>query len=140
MAYMFTRLIWPIFFALAGAASWPIYLQVARLILFYFWQPVLGDSQTDLIVPELSVTAVPVLIALCAATHWWRPGRWWERWLYFACELVLCILLKSFWQTHDLRLAASILSRSVFITCVVTSFATFFLFSLRLDRPDNRLE
>jgi hypothetical protein len=138
MTRMFTRWTRPIFFMLAGAASWLIYLRAAKLALLYVWVPVFGHSRSDLIVPELSVTAVPVLIALCTATHWWRPGLWWQRWLYFVSGLVLCIVLKSMWQAHDLRLALSILSKATFLTCAITSFATFFFLSL--SWPNNRLE
>jgi hypothetical protein len=135
---MFRRLTRPLFFPLAGAASWLIYLKAAKFALVYVWVPLFGDPRPDLIAPELSVTAVPILMALCAATYWWRPGLWWQRWLYFASGLVLCVIVKSIWQTRDLGLEASILSKAVFITCAVTSFVTFFFLSL--PGPNNRFE
>ena len=125
---------------LIGAWSWLVYGQVLGMTMVHIWEPVFPDR--DLFLIGLCATAVPLMIVAVAALSWLRAGPWWQQWALFVGGIVLAVLLKSYWRTGDFELARSILSRSVFITCVISSLLAFIFLSVLKNRlrPNNALE
>lgn len=104
-----------------GTLSWIVYVNITSFAYGRLWRALKIESHTELAV----VTAIPVFALGASVTSWRNTDHWWKQWSFFVVGGLMCVLLSAQWDP-DPWSAPYTLSALALVTCVVSSFLTFY--------------